>query len=108
MTRKARLWVGATLLIIMTINYAAIGVPLYRMMVSLESRIKIMIIKQVKSGEVLKNSEDNYVIDVLKRETINLYKKIVILNCVAVSVTVIIISWMAFALFIRREDKRRL
>jgi hypothetical protein len=108
MTRKARLWAGATLLIIMAINYAAIGVPLYRMMASLESRINIMVIRQVKSGEVLKNSEDNYIIDVLKREAINLHKKIVILNCVAVSVTVIVISWMAFGFFISREDKRRL
>lgn len=108
MSRKARIWIGATLLAIVIFNYAAIGIPLYNKMASLESRIKVMMIKQVKSGEVLKNSEDNYIIDVLKKETINLDRKIVILNCVVVSVIIIIISWIAFGLIVSRPDRRKL
>lgn len=107
MSRKARLWIGATLLFIVIFNYIAIGVPLYRNMASLESKIRVMMIKQVKSGEVLKNSEDNYIIDVLKKETISLDRKIVILNCVAVSVVIVIISWIAFGLIVYRPDRRK-
>lgn len=108
MTRKARIWIGTTLLAIIIFNYAAIGVPLYRRMASLEAKIKVMMIKQVKSGQVLSNSEDNYIIDVLKKETINLDRKIVILNCVTVSVIIIIISWMVFGLIVYREDRRKI
>lgn len=108
MSKKARVWIGTTLLAIIIFNYIAIGLPLYRKMASLDSKIKIMMIKQVKSGEVLKDSEDNYIIDVLKRETITLDRKIVILNCVAVSVVIIIISWMVFGLVAHKDDRRRL
>ena len=108
MTRRARSWVGATLLAIIIFNYIAIGLPLYRKMASLENKIKVLMIKQVKSGEVFKDSEDNYIIDILKRETISLDRKIVILNCVSVSVVIIIISWMVFGMIVRREDRRKL
>ena len=108
MSRKARVWIGATLLAVIIFNYVAIGLPLYKRITSLESKIKILMIRQVKSGEVFKNSEDGYIIDVLKRETINLDRKIVILNCVAVSVSIIIISWMVFGLIVHREDRRKL
>lgn len=108
MTRKARIWIGTTLLAIIIFNYIIIGVPLYRKRGSLENRIKTMMIKQVKSDQVLKDSGDNYIIDILKKETIALNKRMVVLNCVAISVIIIIISWIAFGLVLYREDKRRL
>lgn len=103
MTRKARIWIGVTLLSVIVFNYAVMGIPLYRKMTSLESKIKIMIMNQVKSGHILKDSEDNYIIDVLKRETIALDRKIVILNCVAVSVVIIIASWIIFGIISGRK-----
>lgn len=107
MSKKARLWIGTTLLTIIIFNYIVMGVPLYRKMASLEAKIKVMMIKQVNAGEILKDSEDNYIIDVLRKESIALDKKIVILNCVAVSVIIIMISWIAFGLIVHREDRRK-
>lgn len=105
MKRNARAWVGVTLLLVIIFNYLVIGVPLYKRMGSLESKIKIMMIKQVKSGEILKNSEDNYIIDILKKETIALDRKIVILNCVAVSAAIVIMSWVIFGLIVYRKER---
>ena len=99
MTREARIWISATLLIIIIFNYIAIALPLYNRLNSIEGKIKIMMINQVKRGDVFKNSEDNYIIDVLKRETVNLDRKIVIVNCAAASVVAIVISWLLFAFF---------
>jgi len=107
MSRKARLWIGSTLLAIIAFNYAAIGFPLYKNMASLEKRTKEIMIRQLKSGGPFKNSEDGYVVDVLKKETINLDRKLVILNCAAVSIVVILVSWMAFGLISGRQDRRK-
>ena len=107
MSKKARLWIGATLLIIIAFNYLVMAIPLYKKINSLEGRIKVLMIKQVKSGEILKNTEDSYIIEVLQRATIGLSKKLVIINCVAVSVAVIILSWLLFGFFLNREDRRK-
>ncbi len=98
MSRKARVWIGATLLAVILFNYIAIGVPLYKRNVSLDKKIRIF----------AKSSEDAYIIDVLKKEVVSIDKKIVILNCVAASVAIIVMSWLIFGLAIRREDRRRL
>ena len=98
MSRKARIWVGTTLLAVIMFNYLAIGIPLYRRMSSLDNKVRIF----------TKHSEDTYVIDVLKREMVTIDKKIVMLNCVAVSVAIIIMSWMIFGLAVHRPDRRKL
>ncbi|MCX5667773.1 MAG: hypothetical protein NTY34_05645 [Candidatus Omnitrophica bacterium] len=98
MSRKARAWIGVTLLAIILFNYLAIGIPLYRRMSSLDNKVRIF----------TKHSEDTYVVDVLKREMITIDKKIVILNCVAVSAAIIIVSWMIFGLAVRRSERRGL
>ena len=98
MSRNTRVWIGVTLLTIILFNYLSIGIPLYKRMGSLDSKVKLF----------MKRSEDTYIVDVLKREIVTINKKIVILNCVAVSVTIIIASWMIFALVVRREDRRKL
>ena len=97
MSRKARVWIGVTLLAIVLFNYLAIGIPLYKRMNSLDNKVRVF----------TKHSEDTYIIDVLKREMVAIDKKIVILNCVAVSAAIIIVSWMMFGLAVHREDRRR-
>ena len=97
MSRKARVWIGVTLLAIVLFNYLAIGIPLYKRMNSLDNKVRVF----------TKHSEDTYIIDVLKREMVAIDKKIVILNCVAVSAAIIIVSWMMFGLAIHRIDRRR-
>ncbi len=98
MSRKARIWIGATLLAIILFNYLAIGIPLYKRMSSLDNKVRIF----------TKHSEDTYVIDVLKREMVTIDKKIVVLNCAAVSAVIIIVSWIIFGLVITRPDRRKL
>ena len=98
MSRKARLWIGATLLVIVIFNYLAIGIPLYKRIGSLDNKVRVF----------TKHSEDTYVIDVLKREMVTIDKKIVILNCAAVSVVIIIMSWMIFGLVVGRPDRRKI
>ncbi|MCX5666080.1 MAG: hypothetical protein NT036_03415 [Candidatus Omnitrophica bacterium] len=98
MSHKARIWVGVTLLAVILFNYLSIGIPLYKRMHSLDNKVKVF----------TKHSEDTYVIDVLKREMITIDKKIVILNCVAVSLAIIILSWMIFGLVVNRPDRRKL
>ena len=98
MSRKARIWTSITLLTIILFNYLYIGVPLYKRMSSLDNKVRAF----------TKHFEDTYVIDVLKREMVAINKKIVMLNCVAVSVAIIVVSWMIFGLAVRREDRRKL
>ena len=97
MSRRARIWIGVTLLAIILFNYLVIGIPLYKRMSSLDSKVKIF----------TKYSEDTYVIDVLKREMITINKKIVVLNCVAASLAIIVTSWIIFGLAVSREERRR-
>ena len=97
MSRKARIWVGVTLLTIIIFNYLSLGLPLYMRMGSLNDKVKVF----------TKHSEDTYIVDVLKREIITIDKKIVILNCVAVSTAIIIMSWIIFGLAIKRPDRRK-
>ena len=98
MSRKARIWIGATILTIILFNYLAVGVPLYKRIFSLDSKVKVF----------TKHSEDTYVIDVLKREIVTIDKKIFTLNCVAVSAVILVVSWIIFGLAINRPDRRRL
>jgi hypothetical protein len=97
MIRKARVWMGATFLAIVLLNYLAIGIPLYNRIGSIDKKVKIF----------TKNMEDDYIIGVLKKEAVQIDRKIVMLNCVAASVAIIIASWMAYGLIVYREDRRK-
>jgi type IV secretory pathway TrbD component len=108
MTKRARVWVGATLLAVTLLNYAVIAVPLYRKTASLETRMKAMMIRQVRSGEVFKDTEDAYFLDILKKESVALDRKLVILNCSAASVVILLLSWIAYGLIATREDRRKI
>jgi len=94
MKRKTRLWIGVTFLVVVFFNYLSVGIPLYKRIDSLDKKVKIF----------AKNSEDAFIIDVLKKEAISINKKIVVLNCVAVSLAIIITSWLIFGLVVHRED----
>ncbi|MDD5174129.1 MAG: hypothetical protein PHV48_04820 [Candidatus Omnitrophica bacterium] len=98
MSRKTRAWIGITLLAIILFNYLTIGMPLYKRMSSLDNKVKVF----------AKHSEDTYIADILKREMVTINKKIVILNCVAASVAIVIVSWMVFGLAVHRPERRKL
>ncbi len=98
MSRRPRIWIGVTLLAIILFNYLSLGIPLYKRMSYLDSKSRIF----------AKRSEDTYIVEVLKREMVTIDKKIVTLNCVAVSVAIIIASWIIFGLAVNRPDRRKL
>ena len=98
MNRQPRTWIGVTLLAIILFNYLSLGIPLYKRMSYLDNKSKMF----------AKRSEDTYIVDVLKREIITIDKKIVVLNCVAASVAIVIVSWIIFGLAVNRPDRRKL
>ena len=97
MARETRLWIGITILAVILLNYLSIGIPLYNRAVSLDGKIKLF----------TKNSEDAYIVDVLKKEAILIDKKIVMLNCIGASLVIVAVSWLVFGLVFRRENRRR-
>jgi hypothetical protein len=104
-TRKARLWTGVTLLLIIAFNYVLIGFPLYKKSESITDAAKGIYIKQVKANKVLKNSKDEYLLDVFRREKGAIDMWLTILNCVSVSALIIILSWTVFGLLVRQKDE---
>lgn len=102
MSRKARLWLGATLLLVIIFNYAIIGFPLIKRASSIEAKTKAMLVSQVKSGKVMKNSEDEFILEILKRERSSLGRKILILNGIAISLTIAVASWTAFGMIVKK------
>ena len=103
MTRKARIWIGITLLVVLAFNYAIMGIPLLKKASSLEDKYKALLIRQVKSGEILKGSGDEHILEIFKREKSGIDKKILILNCVAASLAILIFSWVIFGLVVHRR-----
>ncbi|MDD5421853.1 MAG: hypothetical protein WC592_08420 [Candidatus Omnitrophota bacterium] len=105
-SRKARMWTGITLFLILVFNYAAIGMPLIRKSISIKEKYRAILIKQVKSGNMLKNSEDEYMLDIFRREKTGLDRKLLILNCVVITFAVVLASWTLFGLILRKEKRR--
>lgn len=99
MNCKARLWTGITMFLILVFNYAVIGLPMIKRASFIEKKTRAVLIEQVKSGKIFKNSEDEYMMGILKREKESLDKKILILNCAAATLLIIIGSWTIFGLF---------
>jgi len=103
MSRKSRLWTGVTLLAVLAINYALIGIPLIRRSASIERKSRAMLMSQVKSGKVFKDSEEEYLIEIFRRERAGISWKILILNCAGASLLIAIASWTAFGLIVPRR-----
>ena len=104
-TRKARLWVGATLLVILGINYALVGFPLYKKSESIVEAAKGIYLKQAKSNKILQGTRDEYLLDVFRREKNTVDRAFLILNCVSVTALVVILSWVIFGMFRKKKDE---
>jgi hypothetical protein len=102
MTAKSRLWIGVTLLIVIAINYALIGFPLISKSSSIQAKAKTILIKQSKSVNIFKNSDDEYMLEVFRREKAAIDTKVTILNSVAATVAFLVVSWTVFGLIFRR------
>jgi hypothetical protein len=90
---------------VLAINYAAIGVPLLSKSASIKERYKAILIKQAKSETMFKGSEDEYMLDIFRREKALIDKRMFMLNCASASIFVILASWTLFGLISRKEKK---
>ena len=97
MTRNGRIWAGITLLVVMAFNYGLIGLPLYRKAANLNDKATSMLVKKVKSGNVLRTSaEEDYILEIFRREKASIDKKLFILNAVALTLVILVGSWTVF------------
>lgn len=103
MNPKARLWVGVTLLIVILINYILIGVPLLSKSHSIQGKAKAILIKQAKSAGIFNNSDDDYLLDIFRKEKSAIDTKITILNAVAATLAFFAASWTVFGLIFKRK-----
>ena len=103
MTRKARMWIGITLFIVLGFNYGLMGFPLISRKSSIENQTKTILIKQAKSDKLFKNTADEYMLDILRREAASIDRKLMILNGVAISLMILIASWVIFGLIMHRR-----
>ncbi|MDP3804848.1 MAG: hypothetical protein Q8Q87_04785 [Candidatus Omnitrophota bacterium] len=103
-SRNARLWIGVTLLTMLAVNYGIIGLPLYRKAASLHDKATTVLIKQIKSGNALKTSaEEEYILEIFRREKGSIDRKLLILNSAAVTIVIIIVSWTGFGLLVSKK-----
>ncbi len=103
MNPKKRIWIAVTLAVIVAFNYGMIGLPLHQRAKSVQQETKALLIKEVKSGGKFNNSADTYLLEIFRKEKASLDHKILILNGVAISALLIIISWTVFGLLFHRK-----
>jgi len=104
-TRKARIWIGITLLVIIGFNYALIGFPLYKKSDSIVEAAKGIYLKQAKADKVFKGTKEEYLLDVFRREKTAIDRSIMILNCVSATAVLLILSWTVFGMFGKKKDE---
>ena len=106
MTRKARLWIGATLILILAFNYGLIGMPLIRKAMSLNDKSTTVLMSKIKSGHALRtSSEEEYILDIFRRERESIIRKLVLVNAVALTLVIVIVSWTLFGLVLPKKNK---
>ena len=105
MTRKARLWTGVTMIILLTLNYATFAIPLVKRSASIEGRAMAMLREDFESGKALKGSDNDYILQILKKEKSAIDRKLGTLNMVAASLAIVVASWTLFGLILNRGKK---
>jgi hypothetical protein len=103
MNPKARLWIGATILIVILINYLLIGVPLMSKSHSIQGKAKAILMKQAKSTGIFNNSDDEYLLEIFRKEKSAIDTKVTILNAVAATLAFFAASWTVFGLLFKRK-----
>jgi len=90
MTRKARIWIGGTLLLVIALNYALIGIPLIKRELSLREKTRSIVMS--------KSADDEFVLELFRKESLAIHKKQDMLNVISLSLAVIVASWTVFGL----------
>ena len=103
MNPKARLWIGGTVFIVILINYILVGAPLISKSNSIQAKAKAILVKQAKSSGIFNNSDDEYLIDVFRKEKSAIDTKITVLNAIAATLAFFALSWTIFGLIFKRK-----
>lgn len=103
MRPKARVWIGATILAVIMVNYAFIGFPLLSKANSINRKYKTILMNQVRSGSMFINSDDEYLLEVFRKEKTSIDTKLTVLNSAAATLTFFTLSWTAFGLLFKRK-----
>lgn len=98
MSGKAKLWVGATLLVALALNYIIIGAPLIRRSEALKIEMRSVLIKYAKSNANFMEMENDYLLQVFRKEQSVLNRQILLLNCASATLALLIASWTVFGL----------
>ena len=101
MTKRARVWAGFTVILVLVINYTMVGMPLFKKEMAISAKYNEIVSKNVTSGDSIESFTDNYLLDVLKREKVSLDNKLKILNAVTASLAVIVASWMIYGIIVK-------
>lgn len=96
MSRKARIWLGVTLLLALGVNYIIIGAPMIRRSEALKVESRAVLIKYAKSGSTFTDTENDYLLQIFRKEQASLGKQILVLNCASATLALLVVSWTAF------------
>ena len=100
------MWTGITLMLILAFNYGIIGMPLIRKAIYLNDKATTTVMGKISSGHALKtSSEEEYILDIFRREKAAIAWKLVIVNAISLTIVVVIISWTLFGLVADRKKK---
>lgn len=103
MSRKSRLWIGLTLFMVLAFNYAMIGAPLIKKSSTIQKRSRDIIIRHVKSGDVLSGSDEDYVLELFRKEKSSIDRNLLVLNSITISLLILISSWTVFGLIVYKK-----
>jgi hypothetical protein len=103
MSRKARLWAGVTLLLALALNYIIIGAPMIRRSEALKVEMRAILIKYARAGTNIASMDQDYLLQVFRKEQGSLDRQILILNCASATIGLLVISWTVFGILHSRK-----
>ena len=78
--------------------------PLIRKAASLNDKATKILMGKIKTGNALRtSSEEDYILDVFRREKESITRKLIVVNAIALTFVIIIGSWTLFGLVLPRK-----
>jgi len=68
---------------------------------SIKEKAKVILVKQVKSDMIFKDSDEEFMLNLFRKEKASIDTKVLILNCAAATIAFFVASWTVFGLFKR-------
>ena len=96
MSPKAKMWFGITLLLALALNYIIIGAPIIRRAEALKVEARAIVVKYAKSTQTFTDMENDYLLQIFRKEQSSIGRQILILNCASATLGLLIISWTVF------------